>query len=265
MTNKNIFEIIEKLISTEIDDLNYTPNEVFIAAAHGYYYVHSGKDTERFLNEINRVLEKAKEYTNTAQGEIENENTYKEILEKKMASEMLEVIRSRFNRATLNYSKEVMQQDMNNVFSNEYLEYRLYYLDHDELEDIFDKIFEFKHNVNPFITNESYGLMMNEFKECSLYVAENEAYDENDYDEDVDFINHTPRYFFHYLCRETIIDIIYRHIDTDPIILAYMVKAYTLSNINNITDYTAIVLRMTHEHGIDVFNMMNESSTKYNS
>ena len=56
--------------------------------------------------------------------------------------------------------------------------------------------------------------------------------------EHVEYIKTTPMPAFDYLCRETIIDIIYSYIDIDPVLLAHMIKVYLCTeSTNTAADY----------------------------
>ena len=105
MTNKNVIEIIDRLMDSEAEQLVYTASEVFTAIAHGYYFIRPGKNTAKFLEKIDGILEKYwndrdKMYVKTKHGV-----PYEEWLWGKMASEALLVMRSMFNKNTYAYQK----------------------------------------------------------------------------------------------------------------------------------------------------------------
>lgn len=254
MTNKNVIEIIDRLMDSEAKQLVYTASEVFTAIAHGYYFIRPGKNTVKFLEKIDGILEKYwhdrdKMYVKTKRGV-----PYEEWLWGKMASEAFLVMKSMFNENTYAYQKARIEEDMNDVYSKELLELYLYRLDTDELKHVFDGILAFKESNDFFISDESYDHMMEEFKESCTIVAEAEADDEVDYNENIEFMNHHPKYFFYYLCRETIVDILYRHVDVDPILLAHMIKAYLYSETSTAAEYTGLAAKLMYGYDLDIFD-----------
>ena len=63
MTNKNVFEIINRLMDPTTDRVSYSTSEVFTAIVHGYYYIKPGRNALRFIDKITQILDKAcKEY-----------------------------------------------------------------------------------------------------------------------------------------------------------------------------------------------------------
>ena len=58
MTNKNVIEIIDRLIKCgSAGTYSATPSEIFTAIVHGYYYIRPGKNTYKFLNKISKLLD----------------------------------------------------------------------------------------------------------------------------------------------------------------------------------------------------------------
>lgn len=256
MTNKNIFEIINKLTSTTNGNYSedFTAREIFTAIAHGYCYIRPGKDTAKFLDKIDNISEKYWSDRKKMYSKSKDGIPFEKWLWWKMSREYLDVIREMFAERTLNYFREAMKDDMKNVYDNELLEDYLYHLDMKELKQVFEGIVTFKESNNFFLSDENYKLMMEEFKECSIYVAEQGAVNQDDFKEHVDYINKTPMFFFNYLCREIIIDIIYRHIDIDPILLAHMIKAYIYTeSTNTAAEYTGIAAKLMYGYDIDIF------------
>jgi hypothetical protein len=96
--------------------------------------------------------------------------------------------------------------------------------------------------------------MMTEFKDYCIYVTGQESEDDTDFEENVEFINSNPKFFFYYLCRETIIDIIYKHIDIDPVLLAHMIKTYVYTEESKTAaEYTGLAAKLIYGYDVDVF------------
>ena len=56
MTNKNIIEIIDRLMDTNAAKIAYNDTEVFTAIAHGYNYIRPGKKMLKFIEKISKIL-----------------------------------------------------------------------------------------------------------------------------------------------------------------------------------------------------------------
>lgn len=263
MTNQNVIEIIDRLTAPSNKELVFTASEVFTAIANGFYYIHPGKDTAKFLEKIDSILQCEWKERRKMYRKSKNGVPYEEWIWGKMASEALVVMREMFNERTYRYYKEKIDNDRDIKYDENLLENYLYYLSEKELEDVFTGILTFKENNNFFISDENYKLMMEEFKCRSTYVAEQESESKEDYTEHFKFISTTPDYFFHYLCIETIIDIICRHIDIDPLLLAHMVKAYVYTETASIAaEYTGLAAKVMYGYDIDIFDpVITDTST----
>ena len=58
MTNKNVIEIIDRLMDPNADKIAYHATEVFTAIAHGYYYIRPGKNMLKFIHKIAKIVDK---------------------------------------------------------------------------------------------------------------------------------------------------------------------------------------------------------------
>ena len=263
MTNRNVFEIIDRLVAPTTNGTVFTPSEVFTAIVHGYYYIRPGKDTYKFLEKIDSILEEGWKYRRKMYKSLKNGVPYESWLWSKMAYKVLSVMRSMFNKRTYDYFKDKMKDDMEFMYDDEMLERFLYCLEVKDLKNVFDGLLAFKESNNFFISDESYEDMMKEFLEYSLYVSEQESEDDDEYAEHAAFINSTPGFFFYYLCRETIIDIICKHIDIDPFLLAHMIKAYVYTEESKTAaEYTGLAAKLMYGYDMDVFEPIITDASK---
>ena len=255
MTNRDVIEIITRLMDPLTDKMVYNITEVFTAIAHGYSFIHPGKDTTKFFRRIEGILESARKDMKKRKNKAKNETAYEEWLYDKIVSEAVLVMRMLFNERVFNYFKELTKDSVDVAFTGERLEDYLYFLDTKELRSLLGGIIAFKENNNFFISDENYRLMMEEFEYRSIYVAQQEADSEADFMEHVEYIKTTPMPGFDYLCRETIIDIIYRYIDIDPVLLAHMIKVYLCTESTNMAaDYMGLAAKAMYVFGVDVFD-----------
>jgi hypothetical protein len=191
MTNQNVFEIIDRLMTPSNKGLVFTPSEVFTAIANGFYYIHPGKDTAKFLEKIDRILQYGWKERRQMYRKSKNGIPYEERIWGKMASEALASMREMFNERTYRYYKEKIDDDRKLKYDKNLLENYLYYLSEKDLKEVFTGILSFKESNNFFISDDNYKLMMEEFKCCSTYVAEQESESKEDYTEHFKFISTT--------------------------------------------------------------------------
>jgi hypothetical protein len=55
MTNRDVIEIINRIMTPDATKLALSASEVFTAIVHGYGFVHPGKDTTKFFRRIEGV------------------------------------------------------------------------------------------------------------------------------------------------------------------------------------------------------------------
>ena len=56
MTNRDVIDIINRLIDPNAKRFSFNADEVFAAIVHGYYYIRPGKNTAKFVKKINKIL-----------------------------------------------------------------------------------------------------------------------------------------------------------------------------------------------------------------
>ena len=255
MTNRDVIEIINRIMTPDATKPALSASEVFTAIVHGYGFVHPGKDTTKFFRRIEGILESARKDMKKRKNKAKDKTAYEEWLYDKIVAEAVPVMRMLFNGRTFNYFKELTKDSADVAFTGERLEDYLYFLDTRELRSLLGGIIAFKENNNFFISDENYRLMMEEFEYRSIYVAEQEANSEADFMEHVEYIKTTSMPAFDYLCRETIIDIIYSYIDIDPVLLAHMIKVYLCTeSTNTAADYMGLAAKAMYVFGVDVFD-----------
>jgi hypothetical protein len=134
------------------------------------------------------------------------------------------------------------------------LERYLYWLDEEELKSVFEGLLSFKRDFDIFISDLNFDRMMDELKERSLVVIENSPWYMKDYEERVDYIDNNWDFCFEYLTRETIIDIICRYANEDPVMLASMVKTFKYSDVRTAAELTGLAVYIEEAYGLDIFN-----------
>lgn len=251
MTNKNVIEIIDRLMDRDANKLAYNATEVFTAIVHGYYYIRPGKDTVRFIKKINRVLKYVHNEETRKHSEMKAGMPFEAWLLGKMAADMLAIARSMFDEEY--YASQIAKMVMHEEYDESLFERYLYWLDEKELKSVFEGILTFKRDMDVFISDENFDNMMDELKECSIIVIENSPWYKKNYDEHIDYINNNWDFCFEYLCMETIIDTICRYVNLDVVMLASMVKAFKYSDAHTAAEYTCLAMCLAYEFELSIF------------
>ena len=245
MTNKNVIEIINRLMDTNAHKVVYNATEVFTTIAHGYYYIRPGKKMLRFIDKVSKIIDKScKQWFKTNDDAAEAWG--------KIVADMLNIARSMFDAEY--YASQVSRMVMYEKYDESLLERYLYWLDEEELKSVFEGLLSFKRDFDIFISDLNLDRMMDELKERSLVVIENSPWYMKDYGERVDYIDNNWDFCFEYLTRETIIDMICRYANEDPVMLASMVKTFKYSDVRTAAELTGLAVYIEEAYGLDIFN-----------
>ena len=246
MTNKNVIEIINRLMDTNAHKVVYNATEVFTAVAHGYYYIRPGKKMFKFIEKISKIIDKdCKQWYKTNDDAAPNAEVWG-----KTVADVLRVARSMFDAEY--YAYQVSRMVMYEKYDESLLERYLYWLDEAELKSVFEGLLSFKRDFDIFISDLNFDRMMGELKERSLVVIENNSWYMKDYDERVDYIDNNWDFCFEYLTRETIIDIICRYANEYPVMLASMVKTFKYSDVRTAAELTGLAVYIEEAYGLDI-------------
>ena len=253
MTNKNVIDIINRLMNQETTKLAVTASEAFTAIVHGYYYIRPGKNTAKFLKRINKILEESWKYRPKMYVEKKDGIPFEVWLWGKMAGEALYIARSMFDEEY--YHSQIAKMIAFEEYNDHLLERYMYWLNDEELESVFEGILTFKRNFDAFISDKNFFAMMEELEEkCITAIQESQAYVAN-YDKHMAYINgDTLDFIFAYLSKESIVATICKYIDTDPVLLASMVKTFKYSNAQVATEYTGLAIWLAYGYELEIFN-----------
>lgn len=248
MTNKNVIDIIDRLMDQKTNKIAFNASEAFAVIAHGYYYIRPGKKMIRFIDKIVKIIDKdSKQWLNS-----NNETCLDAETLGRTVADMLNIARSMFDAEY--YASQVSRMVMYEQYDESLLERYLYWLDEEELKSVFEGLLSFKRDFDIFISDLNFDRMMGELKERSLVVIENNSWYMKDYDERVDYIDNNWDFCFEYLTRETIIDIICRYANEDPVMLASMVKTFKYSDVRTAAELTGLAVYIEEAYGLDIFN-----------
>ena len=251
MTNKNVIEIINRLMDPQTEKIVYTASEAFTAIVHGYYYIRPGKNKIKFIKKINKILndawkDKSKTCVETKDGLLHEVRLYG-----KMAADAISVARSLFDEEY--YASQIAKMVMHEKYDDTLLERYMYWLDEKELHSVFEGMLTFKRDYEAFITDENFEKMMEELEACCISTVKESPWDKMNYDEHIDHINNHWDFCFSYLRRETIIDTVCRYVD-DPVMLAFMIKTFKYADVRSASEYTVLALLLAYEFELDIFD-----------
>ena len=248
MTNKNVIEIIDRLMNSTAGKVAYNSTEVFTAIAHSYYYIRPGKNMLKFISKVSKIIDKdCKQWYKTNDDTTPDAEVFG-----KTVADVLHVARSMFDAEY--YASQVSRMVMHEKYDESLLERYLYWLDEVELKSVFEGLLSFKRDFDIFISDDNLDRMMEEFKECSLIVIEDDPWYMKDYEEHVDYIDNSWDFCFEYLTRETIINIICRYAKEDPVMLASMVKTFKYSDVRTAAELTGLAVYIEEAYDLDIFN-----------
>jgi hypothetical protein len=251
MTNQTLIQTIDRLMDKNVNRTIFSAEEAFAVIAHGYYYIRPGKNTFKFLDRINKVLEEGWKDRSKMYVEMKDGVPFEELLLGRMAGKVISVARSMFDKEyyTSQVAKMVRQEEYNDHLLARYM----HWLDDEELQSVFEGLLAFKHNYDVFISDKSLEDMMLELKDkCITVIQESPCYVMR-YDEHIEYVNNSLDSIFLYLCRESIIDTICKHIDIDPVLFASMIKAFKYSNARVAAEYTGIAIWLMYGFEVDLF------------
>ena len=252
MTNKNVIEIIDRLMDPNVNCMVFNANEVFTAIAHGYYYIRPGRDTEKFVKQINKILVQARKARHKAHDQKKEEIPFEDWLIGKMAADAFYLAKTMFDREY--YESQVEKMVMHEAYDESLLERYMYWLNDEELQSVFTGFVTFKLQYDAFISDENFECLEKELENKCVAIVQNSSYYAEHYDEHMDRIYNKPDGFFMYLCKGRIIDTICKYVDKDPLMLACLIKAFKYSNPHTAAEYTGLAMCLDYEFELDIFD-----------
>jgi hypothetical protein len=151
------------------------------------------------------------------------------------------------------YASQVAKMVKHEEYNDHLLVRYMYWLNDEELQCVFEGLLTFKHKYDVFISDENLEHMMLELRDkCVTVIQESPCYVTR-YDEHMEYVNDSLDFCFAYLCRESIVDTICKHIDIDPVLLASMIKTYKYSNARVAAEYTGLSIWLMYGFEVELF------------
>lgn len=252
MTNKDVIEIIDRLMDPNATRAVYYADEVFCLIAHGYYYIRPGKATDRFIKQINKILVRGRKTRRKTHDKEIGGIPFEDWLIGRMSTEAFCIARSMFDSEY--YASQVAKMSMYEEYDESLLERYMHLLDDEELKSVFEGLVTFKLAYNAFISDENFELLEEEFEEKCVAVVQNSSCYAANHDMHMDCIYNNPYSIFTYLRKDTIIDTVCKYVDKDPLMYACLVKAFKYSNPHTAAEYTGLAIILDYEFEFNIFN-----------
>ena len=252
MTNNTVFELINRIVNPEIEEVVYTAHEAFATILHGYYYIKPGNDTTKFFKKIYKIIESNYDKAPKMFCGTKNGMPYEQWLWGKMATEAIAVARSLFDKDY--YESNCKTQSFVEKANNTSIKDHLSRFSTNDLMYMFGCIENSMANFDAIVSEENYNRMRYdldvECRKLGAYIPD--MYTECE--EYRDFISHNRNYIFDYLDAECIVNILCRAMDTEGEVIEYMTKALGNTNGCDAADYTFIALLLACVYELEVFN-----------
>ena len=252
MTNKNVIEIIDRLMDPNVNGVVFNANEVFTAIAHGYYYIRPGKDTANFVKQINKILVQARKARHKAHNQKTNGVKFDDWLVGKMSADAFYLAKTMFDQEY--YESRVERMSMHEEYDESLLERYMYWLNDEELQSVFSGFVTFKLQYDAFISDENFERLEKELENKCVAIVQNSSYYAEHYDEHLDRIYNKPDGFFMYLSKESIIDTICKYVDKDPLMFACLIKAFKYADPRTAAEYTVLAMLLDYEFELNIFD-----------
>lgn len=261
--NQDIIELIDRIVKSEEGPMIYSADEVLAAVFHGFYYIRPGKDSLQFFNNLFALMKKysgktKKMYVAKKRGIPYEAWLWEEISRQAMilAKDLFDADYYEEMRCRLDLYKEYDVTDFRAYVNS---------LDDGLVEYVFYLLTVFKSDFNALFSDENYRAMWDEIgNECAkVNLDMSDVY--YHLDEYAPVIEEHKGLLFHYVGREKMIDIIFKYLDTDSVVLKYMERAVKSIPVEIAHSYTILALGMQELFDINVFDPIITDISKINS
>ena len=240
MHNNTVFETIRTLCIEKKDPEFYNLDQIYLAVAHGYYFVRPGKNSAKFMDElISAFVKGAKLGAKNFGKDNQRSSSMDSYLWVSVAKRMLKVVRKFFDREFFETQSTLIPND---EFDSDTLLTK--YLNKMNPEQLFgaQRLFD--------LLSYEYDLFYIDSINCAWRVLANMCHDVDSSvptpDEELqtwfDFNQSNPRFAFNYLDNSTIANAINTVITKDRTLATNMVRALYYTNDTRLCiDYTTMI------------------------
>lgn len=249
MENKEIFNIIDRIVNPETERSLFTANEALAAVFYGGYYIRPGKDTEKYLIKIGEIMKKylgkvQKMYNSKKKG-----IPYEEWLWGKIATQAVFVARECFDKEF--YEETIDCIDFDKEF--DFVNFKAYMNSLDEVsaEMIFAFIDFFACEFDVLISDANYKLMWeeieSELKKGAFVCLNNCAGTRDD-------LRDSQKLLVNQIGKKKMIDILFKYIESSSVVLNYIEKIFKYVPLEEAYSYTRLALLTQEAFNINVFD-----------
>lgn len=216
MNKTEIINAIKEIYELETIGTDFDMNKLYIAVENYDYYVKPGSQRRVFMERFETILCK----------KAENEMNYLDWLNQIVG--MIHLVKTTFDKEYFDAQLSISETPVNKEFIKKHLNG----LTRKQLEKFITFVIEGRHDYGLFISNASSTDMWAELNEKCI--RKNSSIPRID---QVDYIELKPKkllYFFDYLSKKVIVDILCNHIDKDASLIESAVVAFCDSGVSGL-------------------------------
>ena len=256
MKNKKIIEIINKLGAQNVNTIDTEEiniKETIIALVNGFCYVKSGRDTERFFQEFERIRTMTDEECEQFYIKNRDKYSFKKHFQTIVASKARELIHDSFDKEF--FESQVCRMSYDKRARKELLKQYLNKYTKSQLKDFIRILIELKDEIPYYLFEpKNYYYMKATFNNL---VRENDESVPGMLQNYIEFRilqERNPYYFVDYLSEEVLVDVLmYYSLKSNLPLILYIAKALSVLQSDEAWIYTKIVIYCIEVLGIDLF------------
>ena len=233
MKNKDVIELINRIVNPKTEHEVYTVEEALVAVLHGYYYIKPGKNTKKFVAKLNKLFNRAILELEKSSGKTQDGVPCEDLILGKMAGEAVLMASDMFDEKFFKHMSNVVEIEEELIYNS--LDAYVNMLTFDELVCVFDGVNYCKEKYDAFFDDEVYDNMWDEIYNRCREAGSSMPNPNTDWYNYVEYANNNPNYLFSYLDVRSAIDIVRKYMDSDFKAFEYMLKV-----LNNADKFGAI-------------------------
>lgn len=248
--NNKIISIIRRLTDHNSTHIKFLPEEALAALAHGYYYVRPGEDTETFMEQIHEAI---------ADAELHTDNIYNEgnrsALNSTRASLAIQaaiILRNYFDEDFFNEQVERITREESNT--QNVLDCYVEKFNEQQLREFYSIVHGLRGQDGFFVSNLFSEHMRNELNRECLKVDSSVPCLLDCFDDNVPLPSKNSTYFFDYLDKEKIANILLEHIDYHKSIAGNVARTLFFTNDSDTRNYTLLTVYLEDNLNMRIIN-----------
>jgi hypothetical protein len=254
--NNKIISIIQRLADHNSTHIKFHPEEALAALAYGYYYVRPGEDTEAFMEQIHEAIADAELHTEN----IYNEENYSALdsVRNSLAIQATIILRNYFDEDFFNEQVERIAREVPD--SQNALDHYVAKFNEQQLREFYSIIHGLRGQDGFFVSNLFSEHMRNELNNECLKMDISAPSLSDFYDDNVPVLSKNSTYFFDYLDKEKIANILLEHIDYNKSIAGNVARTLFYTNDTDTRNYTLLTVYLEDNLNMRIINPLTIDS-----